>query len=204
MFVVGGLMSEIMLGKNERILNRLDPHDKLILYGANALGKDLKTEVKMQKLLFLTMNAISDEAFKEMDFIPHKKGPYSQLIEQKMKELSDNGLISLPNCHVSELGKEISNESSPKKPLRDIVDDFKEFVCMLKEDELLAFIYLTFPGYKFDSEEWERISKNMPSIAASMLKKGAVSYSKALEMSGMSEYDFSEYLKKQGVRWRVV
>lgn len=197
-------MSEVISETNERILSNLDSHDKIILYGANALDKDLKTEVKMQKLLFLTMNAISDEAFKEMDFIPHKKGPYSQLVEQKMEELSDYGLISLPDCHVSELGKEISELASPKEPLKDIVDDFKRFVCSLKEDELLAFIYTTFPEYKYDSEVWERIRKSMPSIALSMLKKGAISYSKALEMSGMDEYEFSDYLKKQGVRWRVV
>ncbi len=102
------------------------------------------------------------------------------------------------------MGKEISKMASLKEPLKDIVDDFKRFVCSLKEDELLAFIYTTFPEYKYDSEVWERIRKSMPSIASSMLKKGAISYSKALDMSGMDEYEFSDYLKKQGVRWRVV
>jgi len=197
-------MDVAVLSPNEMILEGLDSYDKVILYGARSLDMDLKTEVKMQKLLFLTMNAVSDDAVKGLDYIPHKKGPYSQTVEQKLEELSDAGLMSLPDCHISEQGKAVSDASLPKKPLRDIIDDFKSFVCLLNEDELLAFIYVTFPEYSRDSEVWDRIRKDRPALAASMLRKGAVSFSKAAEISGVPESGFSDYLKKNGVRWRSV
>lgn len=185
------------------VLRSLDPIEKLMLYVAGSEGKDLKSKVKMQKVMFLISDAFPDIFGDDIRFEAHKKGPYSQTVEDYLESMEDVGLINLPSCSLTEFGKEVSSGAVPREPLKGVVDSMKDLVTHLSEDEMLLMIYNDFPEYRRNSEEWDRISAERSKLAERMLSKHVVSAARAAELAGVSEDQFLDNLYEKGEKWRV-
>jgi len=186
------------------VIDSMDPYEKLLIYAAAARGEELGSAIKMQRLMFFCRYALPDGYYEAMYFETQKNGPYSQVVDKGLHSLGDKNLIDLPSCSLTEQGLEVSHYAVPDEPVKSVVDNYKKFICDLNEDELLALIYASFPGYQSNSDIWDSIKKNRIGIATSLMRKRAVSFSKAAEISGMDPDEFEGLLIEENVRWRVV
>ena len=183
-------------------MRSLNSMEKLMLYTAGSNTQELKSKVKMQKVLFLVSKALPQAFGDELRFEANKKGPYSQTVDDYLNALQDVGLIKLPSCTLTEEGQAVVDDVVPREPLKGIVDSMKDVVVHLSEDELLLMIYNDYPEYRRNSEEWARIIDIRWDLAERMLSKHIVSVARAAELAGVPEQQFLDDLYKRRVRWR--
>lgn len=183
-------------------MRSLNSMEKLMLYTAGSNTQELKSKVKMQKVLFLVSKALPQAFGDELRFEANKKGPYSQTVDDYLNALQDVGLINLPSCALTEEGQAVVDDVVPREPLKGIVDSMKDVVVHLSEDELLLMIYNDYPEYRRNSEEWARIIDIRWDLAERMLSKHIVSVARAAELAGVPEQQFLDDLYKRRVRWR--
>jgi len=191
-------------GNVEEIIASLSPYERMILYAAGSSGKTLKSKVKMQKLIFLCSEALPEIFNGSLSFEPQRKGPYSAEIDGLIVSVGDKMLMTVPDCALTELGNEVLKGMDTEEPVKSAIDEYKEFICSLTEDEFLTFVYVTFPNFRANSEEWERLRPIREKVAGSLLEKGAVSFSRAAEISGKDANAFHDYLVRSKIRWRNV
>ena len=197
-------MSQAVNNEAKRILEQMDPSERVIIYSMGALGRPLNKKVDIQKVIFLSSRAIPDVFDNLFHFQAHKKGPYSERIDEDVMVLSSNGLVAGADFGLSDLGfsvYEIISENI-KEPLKGTIEENKEFITNMTEDELLTFVYVIYPDFQKNSEEWERLKNNRIKAAVSLLKKGKVSLSRAAEIGGMNYFDFEDYLSGEKIRWK--
>ncbi|WP_050559664.1 UPF0175 family protein [Methanocaldococcus villosus] len=99
---------------------------------------------------------------------------------------------------------EIYKRLKPKPELKEVLEDFKEFIHDLTDDEILAFIYVSYPKYTKESIKWDELKKRRANLAISLLKKQKISFGKAAQIAGFSPIDFEELLLKRGIKWREI
>lgn len=184
------------------VLRSLNSMEKLMLYTAGSNNQELRSKVKMQKVLFLVSEALPKAFGGELQFEAHKKGPYSQTVDDYLNALQDAGLMNLPSCTLTETGQTVADVVVPREPLRGVVDSMKDIVVHLTEDEMLLMIYTDYPEYRRNSEEWDRIRSIRRSLAERMLLKHVVSVARAAELAGVSEQQLMDDLYRRRVRWR--
>jgi uncharacterized protein YwgA len=176
-----------------QIFEDLEDEEKIILYALGALnGTPIRSKTKLQKLLFLVSNVF--ENYKDLlEFEPHFFGPYSETVDTVLDDLVSLGLVKKGGNKYSltSEGFYIYDNLRPKKELKYVIDDFKVFLNDLPQDELLAFIYVTYPRYTEESAKWNKIQANRKKIAVSLLRKHKVSFGKAVEISGLSSSEFN-------------
>jgi len=182
----------------------LEGDQKLLIYVIGALDTPLKTRIKLQKLFFLVSNVFEDinDAFR---FEPHLFGPYSEILDETSEELIDLDLIrknkNSPFVLTPE-GKEEYKKLSPKNELKEVIDDFKIFLNDMNDDEIMAFIYSFYPEYTSESTEWDRLKKKRLKIALNLLRRGKISFSKAVNLSGIKYKEFQDLANNEGIKWR--
>lgn len=186
--------------------NRIDLNDeeKIVLYSIGALNnRPLKSKVKIQKLLYLFSNVFSDFG-KLLDYEPHLFGPYSEIVDDVLEDLLTLGLVQKEgNSYTLGIkGQDAFNAIKPKKELIEVMNDFKEFIHDLPDNEILTFIYVFYPDYISESAKWDEIKPNRIKVAVSLLKKEKISFSKASELAQMNPVDFERYLISNNIRWR--
>jgi predicted HTH domain antitoxin len=76
----------------------------------------------------------------------------------------------------------------------------KLFLNNLTKDELLGFIYYTYPKMRLESVESERIAGIRKDIAISLFKKGKVSLGKAAIIAGITQEELIEMFHAIGVK----
>ena len=103
---------------------------------------------------------------------------------------------------LTEKGKKLYSHLKPKKELTNVIEDFKEFLNDLPDNEILAFVYVTYPDYISESAKWDELKKDRVRLAISLLRKEKISFGKAVEISGLKSKDFEDFLKKRGIKWR--
>ncbi len=188
----------------QRTVSDMDASQRLIIYCMGALDKPVKDEVNIQKIIFLSAMSYPS-IFKGLyTFRKHKKGPYSEKINEDLNVISDSGLVTGSNYGLSKDGFSIYKQIEPgvKEPLRSSILDNKEFVLDLSLDELLTFVYTVFPAFIENSEFWEKLESDRMKHAVSMLKKGKITASLAADIAGMDYFEFEEHLVKHGIRWK--
>ena len=78
---------------------------------------------------------------------------------------------------------------------RRAVQEVKQAYNDMGRDELLLFMYGTYPETAENSDVRERIMANRRRLALNLYKKGKVSYQKAAELAGMRLDDFMQQVK---------
>jgi len=182
----------------------LEDEEKIILYSLGALDRTpLRSKIKLHKLLFLFSNVFKD--FKDLfEFESHLFGPYSETINYLLEDLEKLGLVEVQGnkYKLTEKGSRLFKKLNPNPEVIKVLEDFKEFLNDLTDDEILAFIYVSYPKYIEESAKWEKLKKIRDQLALSLLRKHKVSFGKAVEISGLKSSDFEDLAKKMEIRWR--
>ncbi|MFA4825132.1 MAG: hypothetical protein WC593_08230 [Methanoregula sp.] len=158
---------------------------QLLHAGNNA---PLKGEVAFQKEMFLIADYI--EKIGELaKFIPHTFGPYSEAAENGMRNLKSRGLVEekyheyyLTPHGVAALSKAKSAFTAEQI---EVIQDYKEFLNDLSRDEILLFVYVSYPDFIEKSAVYERVIRKRIPTAISLYKKEKASLEKAAFLAGI-------------------
>ena len=147
-------------------------------------------DVIFQKELFLIGNCI-ERIGDEADSAPHLFGPYSESAEVAL-----DGLISLGVVRRSEGGytlvwEKVCSALHPEES--EAIDDFKEFLNDLSVDDLLLFVYVTYPEYAHESRRLRKIQQRRAPLSASLYRE--VSLEKAVFLAGMNIESYLDHLR---------
>lgn len=183
----------------EDIVEDLTDLDLAILHllhaGNNA---PLKGEVAFQKEMFLIADYI-DTIREQAEFIPHTFGPYSEAAEHAMRNLKSRGLVEekyheyqITPLGVAALG---TAKSSFTAEQLEAIQGFKEFLNDLSRDEILLFVYVSYPDFIEKSAVCERVIRKRVPTAISLYKKGKVSLEKAAFLAGLPVEKFLDTVR---------
>lgn len=161
--------------------------------------KPVKGNVAFQKEMFLISNYI-DKVDERAEFIPHSLGPYSEASEVSMDNLVSMGLVEKKGNNtykITPIGKKVLGLKQNVFSSDEIesIADFKEFISCLNNDEILLFIYASYPGYTTESTEYRRIMKSRIKNSISIYKKKIVSLEKAAFLAGVNIETFLDLQK---------
>ncbi|ADC65800.1 protein of unknown function UPF0175 [Ferroglobus placidus DSM 10642] len=184
-------------------LKHLSPIQALILLLLDSENaQPVKGRTWLQKEMFLILSNAGKEIEEEAQFEPHHFGPYSEVVESELANLKLLGLVDEnKEIRITKAGKKIAAELrkyvSPK--FLEFISQVKRELNDLTEDELLAYIYFTFPEMTSESKALERILKKRKWLALSLYRKGKVSLSKASQIAGVSVSEFSKFLRSKNI-----
>lgn len=184
----------------DEIIGELSDLDKviLLLFHSND-NEPIRDELFYQKEIFLASNYIN-EIKNDADFIPSLLGPYSESAEVHLKNLISYSLIdrSKEEYVLSEKGKKIAEMLNRHlgRDYANAIADFKDLLNDISMDELLVFIYFSFPNFTKESLMLERVKKNRIPASISLYHKGKVSLAKAASLAGLCIEDFLDLLRE--------
>ena len=193
-------MVKSIMDLKKRVLENISELDGLILALFYINNSDsIRDDLFFQKELFLVINFIK-EMEPVADFIPHIFGPYSEPAEVGLSSLAALNLIEKTpsNFHLTEFGKDVSKEVINRIPhyKLDAIKDFKLLLNNLTKNELLVFIYFSFPKMTTESGIYNNVKKNRIPSSVSLYKKEKVSLEKAAFLSGLPMSKFVELIGK--------
>ena len=96
----------------------------------------------------------------------------------------------------------IFNLMNPKREVKDAIIDFKGFLNDLTDDEVLVFVYVSYPQFIAESARWDKLKRKRIDIAISLLNKEKISFSKASEIAGIGQIEFKNLLRQRVIDWR--
>lgn len=171
----------------------------ILLLGAN-LFEPIRGKLWFQKELFLVAKNIP-HLEEETDFEEDLLGPYSETADDELKQLQIEGIVDKRKLRLTPFGIKLAKllELKASKNLLQLVSDIKSFLNNLTKDELLGFMYFSYPEMRTESVEFERIKENRRPIAIRLYEKGKVSLGKAAEIAGLSQEEFIETLREKGI-----
>ncbi len=158
----------------------------VLLLSANK-GESIKGKTWFQKELFLiakNIKVVSEEASFNSDFY----GPYSENAKEQLAELELDEIVVKDGSamSLSKLGSQISQRLEQKTPKQrlEMISEFKNLLNDLNDDEILTFIYFTFPEFTEESLVLDNIMKNRKQVALKLYKKEKISVQRAAEIAG--------------------
>ncbi len=158
----------------------------------------VRGDVAFQKEFFLIANYI-ERIGDDADFLPHIFGPYSEPAEVALTGLISLGLVRRSRGHYTLTPEGNRVWESVRSAFSDdeivAIEDFKAFINDLTGDELLLFIYITFPEYTSESARLLDIARRRVPLSTSLYRKGKISLAKAAFLAGMNIESYLDYLK---------
>jgi len=172
----------------------------ILLIGANSF-QPVRGKLWFQKELFLiaqNIKKLAEEADFESDFI----GPYSEIADEELEQLQREGIVSKEKVELTPVGRDVANRLQRQIPseINDLISEMKRFLNNLTKEELLGFIYYSYPKMRIDSVEFAEIDKKRLQIAISLFQKQKVSLGKAAQIAGMNQAEFVCELKSAGIK----
>lgn len=188
----------------KRIFENLTEIQKyaLLLLSANNF-EPIKGKLWYQKELFLLCKnneELADDADFEADFI----GPHSEIADEELEQLESARVVEKEGNKLKltglgqEIAKIISDNTTAEE--KEMIEDFKDVLNDLTEDELLGFIYFTYPEMTEESIKIQKIKPKRKNIALSLYAKSKISFGKALEISGTNIDDLVKEAKLKGIK----
>lgn len=173
----------------------------ILLLRAND-NRSLKGKLRLQKIMFLISQNI-EELEEDADFEEDLLGPYSETIAEEFNQLIFERIINrrYPNnlsLHGTNIAEILINEISDEEI--EIIEDMKNFVNDLTDDDLLGFIYFSYPQFTEESIKYEKIKEKRVDIAVSLYEKNKISLGKASTISGLNQEEVIHLLKSKGIR----
>ena len=172
-------------------------------------NKPIKGKILIQKISFLILKNFS-KIFDEFDFVAHYYGPYSAAIDIMIEDLEYLKFLKRPakeEFEISQLGKEaleISDSIYKSKDLEvfeEIIENIKESFLNFKTNQILAFIYKSFPEYIDPSIAAEKIDYEKTFLQC--YEEGKLGISKIAELLGWSYQKTYDYIHKNARRIHV-
>lgn len=186
---------------NEKIaqLNEVDRFILLLLGAKNS--EPIPGPIHLQKEMYLLQNVFPKLA-EDTGFEPYFLGPESEIVADEAEQLDMSGLIEARpgQLELTSEGKEISELLRKKSDDKEIqkVEEFKDMLNDLSKDEVLTFIYFSYPSpeeLEKESIEYRNLLPKRAKIAISLYKKDKVSAQKAAQIAGLDLEDFLSELK---------
>jgi len=177
------------------MVNEFNEVQKLIL--SLLYSKDsepIKGATWFQKELFLIAKNFEDIQ-EDLAFDAYLFGPDSEVAEDELSELKKIKLVELDGKKIrltkegEIIARKVYSEDLKKK---QIIDRFKEFLNDLSLDELLAFIYFTYPEMTQESTVFQDIKNKRVPIAIALSRKGKISAEKGSEIAGLPIEQFKK------------
>jgi len=170
----------------------------LLLYADG--GSAVPGNLWLQKEVFLIANHL--EPLKEhLEYEPHIQGPYSETVKDLLENLQFRGYVrkrkSTGEIYLTEKGSQAASEiyQAADEDLTELVQDMKRFMNDLSKDELLVYIYYTYPGMTTESLEKEDLKHERKEIARQLYEKDKISIGKAAELAGTSVSEFEREVR---------
>lgn len=184
----------------EDVKDKLNQADELVIRLLGASEKEpVPRRLWLQKELFqIAKNMPKVEDY--LDFQAHYQGPFSETVEAIEERLDTKGLItrdsSSGEIKLTERGEMVDEELQENIPeeVQHLIDDIKEFMNDLTKEELLTYIYYSYPEMTKQSVEKEDLDAKREEVAEQLYNKDKISLEKAAELSGMSLRDFKGYI----------
>lgn len=193
-------MESVMKFSIEDIVEDLTDLDLAILQLLHAGNNDpLKGKVAFQKEMFLIADYI-EKIREQVEFIPHTFGPYSEVAENKMRNLKSLGLVKekYHEYHITPNGVAVLSKSKSAftEEQIDAIRGYKEFLNDLSRDEILIFFFVSYPDFIEKSAVYERVIRKRIPTALSLYTKGNVSLEKAAFLAGLPVETFLDQARE--------
>lgn len=184
----------------ERILSDMTDLEKFTLLVIGSEGNQpVQGRLWFEKILFLLSNvyrSIQDEA----DFEPYLFGPHSDVALKTLDEYQSLKVVLVDGNKIklSDLGKDIENEVERRASdqEKELTSNFKSFLNDLSKEELLAFIYFSYPDMKKESIEYQKLIPLRKRLALKLYRKEKVSLERAAIIAGLTLEEFLDLYSK--------
>ena len=168
-----------------KLIDKLEIVEKYIILLLGVVNKPIPSILHLEKEMFI-LTRVNPRVEKFIPFIKHYKGPYSDVINDLVRNpiyYTKAYEIINGKIYLTQEGKKIFNELV-KTHEKD--ERFRELLATLRmirnlydklsEDELLLLIYTTYPEYTEKSKVTEELlsKKRRTQIARKLLKKGMI------------------------------
>lgn len=166
----------------------------LALVGA-ASRAPIRERLWLQKELFVLAKQ-HPKLGEACGFSAHLQGPFSDTADEALKDLKNLGLVDYDsyggNIRLTSAGAAEHEDLVKRMPseVRDRVEEMKEFLNDLTENELLVFVYYSYPDMTQESVLTDIVEKNRLRCSISLFRKGKVSLEKAAQLAGMTVAEF--------------
>lgn len=187
----------------KRVLESLSLPQKYAILLLNANNtKPIKGLLWYQKELYLLSKNI-DKLEKETDFESDFMGPYSEIADEELEQLKLYDIFELEGykLKLTLFGKKIANslDKSIRRDEKEMISELKSLLNDMTQDELLCFIYYTYPEMTKESIKFDKIASKREKIALDLYRKGKISLGKTSEIAGLPIEKMIEELKTKGV-----
>lgn len=182
------------LNDKEGSVPDLNPAERiLLLLIGESESEPIPGNLWLQKEMFLiAKNFESLEDF--LEYEPNVQGPYSETVNNMLEDLQYRGLARKNGADIqlTQSGKSVETalRSKAKESLLSLVSDVKELLNDLNKDEVLVYIYYTFPDMTVESLEIDNIERHREGLAKKLYEKGKISREKASELAGVQLHEF--------------
>jgi len=187
---------------SEKIIKYLTLTQKytLLLLSANDC-MPVTGKVWFQKELFLVSKNLP-RLDVETEFEGSLMGPYSENADAALDQLRIEGLVECNGkIKLTDKGQNVAESLKAKatKETQELLSDMKSFFNDMTEDELLAYVYFSYPDMTIESIKFEEIKTKRVSIAICLFAKNKVSIGKAAQIAGTSQESFIKIARSNGV-----
>jgi hypothetical protein len=187
-----------MSDKSEKYLTLIQKYT-LLLLSAND-GQPITGRVWFQKELFLASKNLP-RLESETEFEGSLMGPYSENADAELDQLRIEGLIECDGkIKLTAKGQEVADRLKQKasKETIELLSDMKSFINDLSEDEMLAFVYFSYPDMTIESIKLEEIQTKRVDLAMRLYRKRKTSICKSAQIAGLSQEDFIGIARARG------
>lgn len=194
-----------MTSPSENVLDRLEQSEQfffLLLYApvCGRTSEPIRGKTWLQKQMYAISRNIP-LLRNEMAYDNFRYGSFSETVEEIKDQYQISKYVDTSKGTIrltpkgEKLASQIWQVVTPET--QKLVQDIKEEFNDMTEDELLLFMYVTYPDTAEHSDVHARIIKERYPISVSLLKKGKVSLQKAAELAGMNLGDFMKQTRMQ-------
>ena len=173
---------------HQKILATIDPPQRLIvLLAASNGGAPIMGQTKLQKMMFL-LSKMSNDMVEQCGYSADNYGPYSEIVGEAARHLGEIGVLCFDNSgrniSITPTGRRVAEEIAEEEDddTLDIIDSCKDMLNDLSTDEVLAYVYSSYPRMAEQSVVYDRIKRSMERHIMSMLKKEKISSERAAEL----------------------
>ena len=175
-----------------------DQLHKIIVLLCHAGGDEpVRGMTKMQKLVFMLSQIYCRDG--EAGFEPGVHGPYSEIVDEEVHHLEGLGILSGRGNRIgiTTAGIKAAEALAEQEPeMSKVVARYKAMFNDMTTNEVLAYVYATYPDMAKKSLVSKTIKSRMDTYVMSMLRKRKITSGRASMLLGKSR----EYVIKKCAR----
>ena len=181
-------------------LPRRDRIRRHMLLLAGADDESVRGHTMLQKMLYVLAKDIGDSDV-ESSFRPHDYGPYSQQVADGLDGLSKEGLVShVPGkIALTPAGRVAAGNAGSNLNEAEvaILRECKRFFNNMTNEQLLLYIYLSYPDMAANSRVCDSIVPRAEDIVMDMVKDEKISSGRAAEILKVPFRDILYMMKRR-------